>query len=400
MEGSAVTQALLWLLATLALVPATVEDDRVNAQANCPYCGGDPERMAAAGIASHGGFEFGTSKTEGVDQLLITSDIRWIESAHYEIGIALGPYRPSQDERKPLRAELERLALTLPEVNPKAKVIDPWLRVHLYAQRLEETWQRFLEIMQVEEKDFPDGKRNWIIGTKYMGEGPYLGQKGKYEILIVPSEAVHVSFLRDQFGLSIKKTQRWNVVERDTMTVTIHTQEDTLRRDAGLHAHTVFNVAQNMLDGYKHYSYDTPRWISEGLSHFMEREVNPRFNSFDSSEGAVAETTRKSEWTSEVRKLIQGDDAPRMAELINLRTFAEFELEHHFATWSITKFLIEEHPDWYACLNDRLHGVKNGQGYPDGSDMNGKHRDAFKECMGMGYPQFDDAWRAWALAQE
>ena len=50
----------------------------------------------------------------------------------------------------------------------------------------------------------------------------------------------------------------------------------------------------------------------------MEREINPRFNSFDSAEGSVAETTRKSKWIPEVKKLVSQNKAPRMAELIGI----------------------------------------------------------------------------------
>src|SRR5262245_59935263 len=106
-----------------------------------------------------------------------------------------------------------------------------------------------------------------------------------------------------------------------------------------------------MLDGYKHYSYETPWWIREGLAHFVEREINPKFNSFDSTEGAVAEMTKESDWSAEVKRMIQSGKAPRMAEMANLKTPAEFKLPHHFACWSMTAFLIEKHPEAWACLN-------------------------------------------------
>jgi len=371
---------------------------RPNDASLCPYCGGDPARMAAGGIVSHGGFEFATTDTAGIDGLLAAIDVHWIETEHFEIGLGLGPYRVGQDEREKIRAELTELQAAFPEIQPKTRTIDPWLRTHLYALRAEKAYRRFLEIMRVEQSEFPDGETPWLLGTPYRGEGPHLGQKGKYEVLVVPSKALHVFFLRDQFGLSIEMTQRWNVIDRDTLIVSIH-QEQGLKDDQALHGHFVFNVTLNLLDGYEHYSYDTARWISEGLAHFVERELSPRYNTFDSSEGAVAETTRKSDWAAEVRSMIQAGDAPRMAELVALKTYAQFELRHHFATWSMTCFLIQEHPEAYACLNERIHGAKNAEGFPDATNLDDQLREAFQDCLGTSYAQFDAAWSEWALRQ-
>lgn len=403
MEGADLKHVML-LVASLGLSLAAgaapaAQSKASNDPSTCPYCEGDPELMAKAGIVSHGGFEFGTTDTAGTEGVIPTSDIRWIETEHFELGFALGSYKVTQSEKKKIRAELTELAEVLPAVQPKEKVLDPWLRTHLFAQRLEKTWDRFLEIMQVSEDDFPDADTPWMVGEPYRGEGPYLGQKGKYEVLVVPTEAVHVMYLRDQFGLSFRKTQRWNVVDRDTLTLIIHAQDGDLRVDTSLHGHVVFNLAINMLDGYKHYSYDTPNWIREGLAHFMEREISTEYNSFDSGEGAIANMTRKSDWIPEVKKMIRAQGAPRMAELLALRSFAEFELEHHFATWSMTVYLIQEHAAGYACLNDRLHGLVGDDGIADSSKMEDKHRDAFKECLGMSYVEFDRAWAEWALAQ-
>ncbi len=372
------------------------DDPRANDPSTCPYTEGDPERLAAAGLVSLGGFAFARADTTAIDNLLGACDIRWVETDHFQIGMGLGPYRVPQKEKKKIRAELEELAVKLPEVKPDAKVLDSWLRAHLFAQRVEKTYARFLEIMQVEQSAFPPGPRTWLIGTPYMGEGPHVGQEGKFEILLVPTEADHVAFLRDQFGLRVRMTQRWNITDTETLLVSIHTRQGSLRKDTAMHGHVVFNVAAMLKDGYRHYSYDTPPWLIEGLAHFMEREVDPRYNSFDSSEGAISPKSRKSDWPGEVRKLIRTKKAPRLAELTRLRDFSDLELPHHFVCWSMTKFLIEEHPDAYAALNLRLHGRMTEEGVPDGSDLPGVLRAAFREELGMSFAGFDEAWREWA----
>lgn len=396
-------RSLLLLLVTLCLVaPADAQKAkriRPNDPSTDPYTeGGDPEVMAAAGICSLGGFEFATTDTHEVDDYMAVSDIRWVETEHFELGFALGPYKVTQKEKKKLLPELERLAEKLPAAKAQKKVLDPWLRAHLFAQRLEELYADFLSLIRMEKVTFPDGTNPWNRRGRYLGEGPNLGQKGKYEVLILPSEAASVSFLNHYFGLTVKKSQRWNVVERDSITVCIHTQQGLLKTDTALHGHLAFNVAINLYDGLRHYSYDTPVWLREGLAHYMERRISPDFNTFDGSEGSMAEMTRKSDWESEVRKLIIGGDQPRMAELVRIDGYGELKLPHHYAVWSIVDYLHRTNPEGFALFLQNLKGRTNTSGFADGSDLKDAHRDLFKEHLGMSYAEFDGAWADWVRA--
>ncbi len=367
-----------------------------NDPVQCPYCMGEPELMAASGIVSHGGFEFGKTDTAGVDKFLF-ADAIWIETAHFEIGFALGSQKVNQKEKKKLLAELTRLSEVLPEIKPKTKRLDPWLRAHLYAQRCEDLWRDFSKLLEVEDKDFPP-PGPWMQQAKYMGQGPYLGQEGKFEVLILPSEAASLGYLKEQFGLLIKLTQRWNIIDRGSLALITHTGQGSLRVDEAMHGHVVFNLVINMLDGYKHYSYELPVWIREGLAHYFERNLNPNFNSFDSSEGAVADTTSKSNWEPPAKKLAKSDNAPRMASLMALKNFSGLELKHHYTTWSMVDFLEQQHPGFVAKLLDGIKGLVDEQGVDNGSPMPEVHRQVFKDELGMSYAQFDAAWRTWVAA--
>jgi hypothetical protein len=355
--------------------------------------------MQQAGIASHGGFGFGKEeKSSKVDMLLATCDIKWIETAHFEIGFALGAFKVKQEDKEKIRGELARLAEVLPSVDPKEKILDPWLRAHLYAMRCEDVYERMSEILAVKDADFPPPNTVWDQTGRYMGTGPHLGQTGKYEVLIVPSEANLTTYLQNQFGLLIKKTQRWNLPATDSLSVTIHCAEDNLREDLGLHGHVGFNLAINLLDGYKHYSYDTPIWIREGFGHLIEREIETKYNSFDSAEGGIAQTSRKEKWEPEVRKLVASQKAPRMAELMSMKEYSDLTLDRHYATWSMVQFLVKTKPKEFAAFNDALHGITDKEGLPRVQNMPDVHRDAFKQHLGWAYPEFDKAWHEWVLA--
>ena len=365
---------------------------------NDPYTLGDPEFMKTAGILSHGGFEFGDSNTTETDEFMATSDIRWLETEHFELGFALGPYAVPPKEKKELRLELDRLAQRLQGVTGKEKILDPWLRAHLFAMRLEDMYTNFLALIQTEQSVFPDGSKPWDRTGTYRGEGPHLGQKGKYEVLILPSEAAHVAYLNKNFGLLIKRTQRWNVIHRDTLTITLHVQQGSLKSDVALHSHLAFNTMDNFLTGLEHYTYDSPIWLREGLAHWAERRVSEKFNTFDGAEGSIPETSRKSDWAGATKKVIAGGDAPRMAKLIGMNGFGELTLDDHYAVWSMIDFLYQTQPAGLAQFILALKGRTDEEGKGDGSDMTSIHRNAFKEHLGMSYSEFDTAWAEWALA--
>ena len=174
---------------------ASQDKKRSNDPSNCPWCKGDPDKMKAAGIVSHGGFGFGKSNTSKIDEFMATSDIKWIETDFFRIGFGLGEMKVKQGEKKKILAELTRLKKVLPDVKPDTGVLDPWLRLHLYAQRCHDQLSRFLDIIAGKDAKFSDGSGVWSVGS-YKGEGPYLGMKEKYEVMVLRNQAAHVDFLR------------------------------------------------------------------------------------------------------------------------------------------------------------------------------------------------------------
>ncbi|MEE8467294.1 MAG: hypothetical protein V3T22_02505 [Planctomycetota bacterium] len=403
-------QRVGWAALLLALLPQTSQAQKLRDRSkpasdpiNCPYTAGDPELLAKVGVLSLGGFSFGREEsTQALDEFLspfTANGVRWLETEHFKIGFSLGTVKVDPRENKKIRAELEEVALLWPEAEivTKTRTLDPWMRSYLFALRAEKLWDEMLALLEVEDADFPAGNTNWDTSSEYMGAGPYLGQKSKYEVLFLPSEAASRQYLRHYFGLATRLTQRWNILDLDTLHLVIHTQQGDLRKDTALHGHFVFNMSQQMLNGYKHYSYEIPVWIKEGIGHWMERRVSPRYNTFNSSEGAVAEMTRKENWEPPTRKLVTKEEFPGMARLVNLRGFSEMKLEHHFTTWSMVDYLMREKPHFLATLLGRIKGLLNEDFIPDGSGIADAQRATFREVLGVSYAQFDRAWAAWVL---
>jgi hypothetical protein len=380
-------------VALLAL-PAFAQKKAPDDPAGCPWCHNDPVLLEKAGLKNHGPFAFGKYDTAKAEELLPEVEFRWIETEHFRIGFTLGQHKVKLEEKKKILAELTRLKPFFPDLKPETQILDPWMRVHLYAQRCEDVYKRFREILRLDNATFADGSGVWR--GSYQGEGPFLGMKEKYEFLVLPSEAAHVEFLVANCGLKIRKSQRWHYIERGAIGIICHAQQGRLRTDAALHGHVAFNLAHNLLDGLKHYSYDTPIWFHEGLAHVMERDVDPNYNSFDSGEGATAEETSKANWKPEVLKLIAEDKAPRLAELMGLKSYAELKLADHFTTWSMVDYLLQQKPEQFAKFVWIMKSNQDEKGLPTGSNLLEWHRTAFKEAFGWNYPEFDEAWRAWA----
>ena len=96
-----------------------------------------------------------------IDDFLQYVQILWIETPHFRIGINLPAYTVPMDPviRAKIRDELTRLAEKLPRVNPKARRLDPWLRAHLVAHRLEKLYAETQSLFGVKDEDFPAGFR-------------------------------------------------------------------------------------------------------------------------------------------------------------------------------------------------------------------------------------------------
>ena len=400
MERKTLTIAL-WLLASLWFAAPLLAQKKPKVPRNhpdaCPYCKNDPEVMKAAGIVSHGGFEVARKSTEEAAGVVGGAEIYWIETTNFKVGLALGPIKVRQEEKAKIRAECAHLAETLEDVPLKPKTLDPWLRAHLYAVRLEKVYSDMLEFLDADQSKFPEPGTVWNMVGEYWGEGPYMGPKGKLEIMLWPSEGFHSQWLKENFGLLTKKSQRWHIIDTGSLQFSGHTDQGSLSVDEALHGHVVFNVSIMLVNSYKHYSYDMPVWLLEGIGHYMERKLNPKYNTFDSGEGGMAAGTRKEKWEPEVRKLVAKEEAPSLSALVRMSNFAELNLDHHFATWSMVDYLVQAHPGFLPEYIRRISDLRNEELIPDGSTLGEEQRASFKEDLKLSYLQFDRAWADWVM---
>ena len=366
----------------------------------CPYCKNDPKLLAPAGLVSHGPFPFGTTTSEEASKQIGYAKIYWLESAHHRIGSILGAYLIPDKETKRIRKELKELESFLPAIDSRTRTLDPWLRVHLYARRAEKFYASFLDLLGLKEGSFPDGKSKFNpgAGEKYMGEGPYLGEKDKYDLYLAETLPQFQDFLMKYFGLGTRKPQRWNVIRRDAMFFGLWAKMDALISDTAVHCCLVHNLGHNYLDGFKHYSYDLPVWLTEGFGHWAQRAVDPAFVNYDNIEGSAPFRQNGEGWPAETRRIIQRGRAAPLADLTRKNSFAELDQNDHIVIWSKVDFLISSDRAKFAALLDRLKGRVDEQGYYLSKGLPDVQREAIRDLYGWTYGEFEEAWKAWVLA--
>jgi hypothetical protein len=375
-----------------------------------PYTKNKPDALEKAGYLSFGPFPFGQLgakeiTTDDVEKTLPYLQIHWIETKHFRIGIELPAWSvPELPEIKAkIRKELERLAEKLPGINTHARVLDPWLRAHLFAQRCEDIYAKFMQLAGVKDEDFPQDPSKVIItpGARYMGQGPFLGMKQKYLLMLFEKEASFLTYMTKYLGRTTHFGQRWHCKDVSCILFTVGSEcyDGKLKDDTHLHCCVAFNVAHNLLDGYRYYSYDLPVWIREGIGHWFERRVDPHYNDFDQNEGSPADMAMDWHWEPKVRALVtNGGKFASFPEVFNWRDFGNIAANDHMAIWSRVDFMMHQGPEKWAVFLNQIKGRVTKEWLPDQTDLVGASREAIQKAYGFSVLQFDEKWVEWVKA--
>lgn len=374
-----------------------------------PYTKNDPELMAKAGYVSFGPFPFGSVgdkvvQSSQIEATLPYVQILWAETKHFRIGLNLPawPVPMDPETRAKVRKELEELQQVLPGINPKTRTLDPWLRLHMNAARLERLYTETQELFGVDDDDFPQDPAKVVMtpGARYMGYGPFMGMKDKYLVLVFDQQSPYQQYMKAFVGRDTQHPQRWHFKDVSAILISFACEDDQFPRkhDTALHCSLAFNVSQNLLDGFRYYSYDLPVWIREGFAHWNERRVSPDWPSYDQNEGSVADMKTLSRWEPYCRQLIANNKVTPFAETAAWRDFGNIKFDDHVAVWSRVDFLIAQgHDKWQQFLFG-IKGRVDANWQPDHKDLVGATRDALQAAYGLSMLDFDAKWAEWVKA--
>ena len=374
-----------------------------------PYTGGDRALLERLGYVSLGPFELGTGHdSTAVEELLGTEPLAWIETAHFRLGCSLSPLllRGQQDWSKEwirsVHAELDELRELLPKgrIKKRVKSLDPWLRAHLTAYRMEKLYAETMALFGVTDESFPKDPAKVLIGPKdtYMGYGPYLGMRDKFLLLVTEKESTHRQYLKKFVGRDSKFPQRWHFTDASSLLFACPTESDDfpLKHDTALHCALAFNVSQNLLDGFRYYAYDVPVWIKEGFGHWNSRRIDGKWSSFDQNEGSVADVKQLDKWRPYAKSLLNKTGKwASFPTVAGWRDFGAITFNDHVMVFSRMDYLLSLGPTKWQTFLRTVKGRVDDQWRPDQRDLVGATREGLKKAYGLTFLNFDDRWKTW-----
>lgn len=373
-----------------------------------PVTKNHPRAMERLGYVSFGPFPFGerngrAAMSAQIEELLPNSRFLWVETAHFRIGAELDRWhvRGERDQLRRLREELEELKKVSKSkaFNPRARSLEPWIRLHLMARRLEAHYAELQDWLGVTDEDFPPPGHRRLLGEEYMGEGPFLGEKNKFLILITQQGTTLNNFLEATAGRSTDGGQHLNFRNIDALFYGASVQSAShgarLSNDFTLHAHLVFAVTKSMLDGYRHYNFDIPIWISEGVSHWFERRTSRYDNTFTRAEGDDVIVDKRWDWQKVTKDLIARGGFTPFSEVFTWRSHGQMGFVDHVLTWSRWDFLMSLGKERFAEFMGRLKGRTDAEGNVLDGDLVGYTRELMREVYGLNPLSLDDRWLEW-----
>ena len=377
-----------------------------------PYTKNEKALMQKAGYLSFGPFTWGDDHdTNAIVRMFSESRFLFVETAHFRIASTLPAYkvpRRKKLERKLLKAELTTLKELFPDLKPNRLTLDPWLRLHLFARRLEDLYADFSKKLGVTDKDFPQESRGRLVATKktpgkYMGQGPYLGMRGKLLIMLMQKGGNLTRYAaRAKGGIKTSgghKPQRHYFVETGSMFfgTACECANGGLFNDHALRCHVVFNMVQSLIDGYKEFYFVLPVWVREGVSHWYLRNIDPTEHCFTGLKDRSNTKRYDPKWDVKIRQRLKHKDFTPAAKVTKYMAFEDLTFGDHMAIWSRIDYLMSLGDEKFAKFMDIMKNripVEAGQ-IPTARDVLAQQDRALQQAYGFDWATLDGQWQVY-----
>lgn len=364
-----------------------------------PYTGGERAGLDRAGYVGLGPFPLWDGvRTELVEEV-IGRRVLWVETAHFKLGSTLetsAATKGDSREEKRVKEEMNRLKSRFVRFRPSAGKLDPWLRLHLYAQRVEDEYEAFVRRLALRPDDFPALSAT-IPADEPLGTGPYLGTARKFVVLLVEKDSHFGRVVSRWFGSRTSQSAREYmpgggmllVVSAETISGWGYPQE------AAFHSMVAADLTLNFVDGLRNRGFHAPWWWKLGLAHIAARRIDEKLALYASRASRQNEPDAW-KWEPRVLGLVANDYAPSWSDMARLDTFEEFTGAVHLVAWSRVSWLLETKPvdihDWTLSLARTYPGLA---GKPLSEARQAHERETFIRLTGKTQEQLDEAWRQW-----
>ena len=391
----AILRVLLLLALGLACAgqdrPGSKEEDEVSKALLDPYTGGDQAVLVAAGHVAYGPFPWVDGyRTTDVDKVLGENRVLWLETAHFRFGCNLRScgWPEDGDERKFLLDELRALHKLLPKVPEKPKRFEPWLRLHLYAQRCEKAYAEFQKLVGVTDADFATA-----------GGGRYLGMPDKLPVLLFQKKSDMVRYMDRFCGRKDDTSLRFWHEKSRLMSLTVNVEGFEGMTEFGLHGHVVHAMWHNLMNGYNGFGYPLPLWLTEGTAHWYSRKLPSKFLNVQIKDDEAVAEDKQTNWPVKVRKRAQHDGVCfPFAKMVEWTKWEELGYHAHSQSWSRVDFLMQQDPAKFGLLLRKLKSVPADGTYEGQSaQIRSLSMQLLQELYGLDAASFDAKWREWVL---
>ena len=365
-----------------------------------PYTKGSKELIERAGYSSLGPFRWAEGiETLDVEQTLGSTRVLWVETAHFKLGSTLGTYDCPFDEREPgkLKEELGRLSKKLPRVRREVTKIDPWLRLHLYAQRLEDAYADFESRFGISDKDFPARPDTVTAGT--MGRGPYLGEEMKFTVLLTAKDSPLARFARRWIGGEESGYYRARL---PGVSWFFGASAQSVKNigadlDSALHATVVYGVVVNLFDGFRGSDYSRPSWFKHGLALVSARKIEDRWSIHVPRVDTGTEKD-SGRWEPRLFGLVSNKVVSKWDEMLLWNDNTKLDSPQHMAAWSRVAWLMGlEKVDLHALLMALTEPVDAQEPVERAAIVKEQQVKALSAIFGKSPAELDDAWRKFVL---
>lgn len=347
-----------------------------------PYTRGEALALTRAGYSSFGPMHFGPATTDVVQQHLGDVPILWVETAHFRLGSCLDEYRaPRADERYSVqddsserRVELTALAKVMDRVPVKTKELDPWLRLHLYAQRL--------------ERLYADFSARLALGTRTRaGQAvPVPAMPEKLLVLITQKKSTLARFTAEYCATERGDSMLYFFPQQKALFFGI-SDEGLALGDAELYYGVVYGVTQNLACALGGYPHNLPPWWGNGLALWFARAARPRVMLYSRPSTDLLPPDELSDWEPLVRGRVAGGTYLGWKEMLERPSWLEQPFGDNLVLWSRIDYLLRsEGPAGPLTVQMHLPVAQ----VPEGAK-------ALHAATGMDLDALDRAWSEWVL---